>query len=376
LTLRFIPVNSPLITLEDQLAVQNELRQGWISGDSPVVSQFEEAFAAMVGRKHGIAVNSGTDALDLAINSLDLSPGDEVILPTFAISSIVNEVVRSGARPIFVDIDENWNLDIPQVLSHLNDKTRAVVAVHTYGMPVDMDALESALLRFPKISLIEDAAEVHGQSIRGKPCGSFGKLSTFSFYSNKNITCGEGGMVLTDDDELSKKLRSRRNLGFRAHQRFVSDDLAWNMRMTAMQAALGKSQLPRIAEIVNQRLETHEMYKQVLSTVNGITFQTSNTEWASNHYWVVGILLESDRFPDADIFLKEMFESGVGGRPFFQPLHRQPFILRTFPEFRHMNFPKSDYVARRGFYPPNGLGTPIGDIVTAAERLRELLLIY
>ena len=220
-----IPVNTPTLLGNEKQYLLECIESGWISSEGPFVKQFEEKFSARVGRKYGIAVSSGTAALDVAVESLGIQKGDEVILPTFTIISCIHQIARIGAIPVLVDSDpETWNMDISQIESKITENTKAIMAVHIYGLPVDMCPLLKICEKHG-IPLIEDAAEMIGQTYREKPCGSFGEISTFSFYPNKHITTGEGGMVVTDSVELAEKCRSFRNLCFQNRQRFMKPNL-------------------------------------------------------------------------------------------------------------------------------------------------------
>ncbi|HEX8968212.1 MAG TPA: DegT/DnrJ/EryC1/StrS family aminotransferase, partial [Chloroflexota bacterium] len=227
-----IPVNEPLLTEADFASVNQALRSGWISGAGPHIDAFEAGWAAYCGRKHGIAVANGTVALQVAVSLLDLQPGDEVIMPTFTIISCALPVVLAGARPVLVDSDpRSWTMDTAQVGSKITSRTRAIMAVHIYGHPVDMDPLIELATQH-RLDLIEDAAEAHGAEYRGRRIGGFGASSCFSFYANKLVTTGEGGMVLVDDDHLAERARRLRNLGFQSARRFLHAELGFNFRLT------------------------------------------------------------------------------------------------------------------------------------------------
>ncbi|OJU10820.1 MAG: aminotransferase DegT, partial [Alphaproteobacteria bacterium 64-11] len=243
-----IPVNEPVIGARERELVLQCLDTGWISSDGPFVGQFEQRFAQEVGRRHAIAVMNGSAALDAAVAALDLKRGDEVVMPTFTIISCITAVLTAGAVPVPVDCDPvTWNATPEAILAAVTPKTKAIMAVHIYGLPMDMDPI----LTFAKergIAVIEDAAEAHGLTYKGRPCGSLGDVSTFSFYPNKHITTGEGGMIVTDSDAIAEKCRSLRNLGFNPKRRFVHDELGWNFRMTNLQAALGLGQIERLSD--------------------------------------------------------------------------------------------------------------------------------
>jgi perosamine synthetase len=242
----FIPVNVPLLDGNEKKYLLECIETGWISSEGPFITEFEQKFAARMGRKHGIAVCNGTAAIDASIEALDIGPGDEVIMPAFTIISCISQIVRNGGKPVLVDSDiTTWNMDVNQIEAKITSKTKAIMIVHIFGLPVDVDPVLEIAKRHG-LKIIEDAAEMHGQTYKGRPCGSFGDVSTFSFYPNKHITTGEGGMILTDDDKLAETCRSLRNLCFQPHQRFVHERLGWNLRMTNMQAAVGLAQLERL----------------------------------------------------------------------------------------------------------------------------------
>ena len=214
----FIPVNEPLLNGNEKEYIIECIDTGWISSEGPFVQRFEEEFAARSGRRHGIAVSSGTAAIDASIAALGIGQGDEVILPTFTIISCVMQIVRVGATPVLVDVHPlTWNMDVSQIEAKISASTKAIMVVHIYGLPVNMDPVLSLCQRYG-LRLIEDAAEAIGQTYRSKPCGSFGDISTVSFYPNKHITTGEGGMILTDDDDLAEQCRELRNLCFKRGQ--------------------------------------------------------------------------------------------------------------------------------------------------------------
>jgi len=246
----FIPVNEPLLDGNEKKYLLECIETGWISSEGPFVKRFEELFSRRVGRREGIAVANGSGALDIAVKALGVGPGDEVILPTFTIVSCAAAVVRCGATPVLVDADpRTWNMNIAQVAEKITAQTKAIMVVHIYGLPVDMNPVLE-LARNHGLKVIEDAAQMHGQTYHGKPCGSFGDISTFSFYPNKHVTTGEGGMLVCDDPELAERCRGLRNLCFQPKKRFVHEELGWNYRMTNLQAALGLAQLERLDEVV------------------------------------------------------------------------------------------------------------------------------
>ena len=246
----FIPVNMPLLNGNERKYLNECIDSGWISSEGLFVKKFEDEFAKLVNKKYAISVTSGSSALEAAISALDLKKGDEVILPTFTIISCVNPLIRLGIVPVFIDSNvDTWNMDVSQIEDKITSKTKAIMAVHIFGLPVDMDPLIKLAKEYGLL-IIEDAAQAIGLEYKGRPCGSFGDISTFSFYSNKLITSGEGGMIVTDNEELAERCRSLRNLCFQPAKRFVHDEIGWNFRMTNLQAAVGLAQLEQLSESV------------------------------------------------------------------------------------------------------------------------------
>jgi perosamine synthetase len=364
----FIPVNEPLLNGNEKAYLNQCIDTGWISSEGPFVRKFEEKLAARCGRKHGIAVSNGTAALDAAVEALGIGPGDEVILPTFTIISCITQIIRSGAKPVLVDADPlTWNMDVSQIESRITPSTKAIMVVHTYGLPVDMDPVIN-LARQYNLRIIEDAAEAHGQTYRGKPCGSFGDLSIFSFYPNKHVTTGEGGMILVDDDELAETCRSLRNLCFQAHARFVHERLGWNLRMTNLQAAVGLAQLERLDEFVARKRIMGQLYSELLADVDGIQLPIKATDYAKNVYWIFGLVIDETRRLSAAAAMKELAKKGVGTRPFFWPMHEQPVLQRMGLLLKDKH-PVASRIARQGFYIPSGLGLKESQITEVAARV-------
>ena len=291
--LKFIPVNTPKIFGSERYLINKCLKTGWISSEGSYVKQFESTFAKFNNKKYGISVSNGTAALEVAIKSLNLNKGDEVIVPSFTIISSVLCVVKNGLKPILVDADiNNWNMCVDQVLKKINKKTKAIIITHIYGFPVDMKKILK-IANKKKIAIIEDAAEMIGQKYNGKICGSFGKISTFSFYANKHITTGEGGMILTNDKKLYEKCKSLRNLCFGLKgNRFNHDEIGWNYRFTNIQAAFGLGQMKHIDWIVKRKIEVGNRYYKNLIDNKNIILQDLKKSYAKNIFWVFGILLK------------------------------------------------------------------------------------
>jgi perosamine synthetase len=349
-----IPVNEPLLIGREKDLLCECIDTGWISSEGPFVRRFEEQFASRVGRKYGIAVCNGSVALDVAVKALGIGAGDEVIFPTFTIISCAAAVVRAGAIPIVVDCDpQTWNMDVSQVRNKITRRTKAIMIVHIYGLPVDVDPVINLANRYG-LSIIEDAAEAHGLKYKNKPCGSFGDISTFSFYPNKLVTTGEGGMILTDNEVLAGRCQALRNLCFEAKQRFVHEDLGWNFRMSNVQAALGVAQLEKLDDFLTRKKRMGERYTASLSGLRQIQIPVEKTGYAENVYWVYGMVLGDDVPFDAREAMIRFGKKGVGTRPFFWPMHEQP-VFKKMGLFGDVSCPVAEKIARRGFYIPSGL---------------------
>ena len=371
-----IPVNEPQLGPRELELVSECVRTGWVSSAGRFIGEFEAGWAAYCGRRHGVAVSNGTAALQLALAALDLKPGDEVILPSFTIASCANAVVLNGAVPVLVDSDPGtWCMDVDQVEARIGPRTRAIMPVHIYGHPADMAPLLELAARH-NLAVIEDAAEAHGAEYRmpdgsWRRCGSFGLMSCFSFYANKLITTGEGGMVLTDDPKLADRLRLLRNLAFGSRQRFRHEELGFNFRLTNLQAALGVAQLERMDGIVARKRQIGEAYAARLRGAPGVELQAGR-EWARSVHWMNGLVLSESAGRDAAGFAEELLARGVETRPFFLGMHEQPVFLRR-GLFRGEAHPVAERLSRRGLYLPSGLALSDGQLERVCQAVRGIL---
>ncbi len=367
-----IPVNEPVVAEAEKRLLRECVDSGWISSEGPFVARFEHEMATRLGRKFGIAVCNGSAALEVAVAALDLGPGDEVIMPALTIISCAAAVVRAGAVPVLVDCDpDTWNMDVDQVEAGITPHTKAIMAVHIYGLPVDMDPVLKMAQKHG-LKVIEDAAEAIGQTYRQRPCGSFGDISILSFYPNKHVTTGEGGMVLTDNRVLAEHCRSLRNLCFQPGKRFVHRELGWNFRMSNLQAAVGVAQLARLDETIRTKRTMGRRYTENLGALDRVQLPLAGTEYAENIYWVFGIVLD-DKVPfAADAAMQFLREKGIGTRPFFWPMHLQP-VFQEKGLFRDAHFPEAERLARRGFYLPSGLALAAKQIDTVSGAVKEML---
>ncbi len=369
-----IPVNEPLLNGNEKKYLLDCIETGWISSEGAFVKKFEEQMAAQVNRQYGIAVCNGSVALDVAVTAIGIGKGDEVILPTFTIISCAAAIVRAGAIPVVVDCDpDTWNMDVSQIEAKITPKTKAIMVVHIYGLPVDMNAVLAIANKYG-LQVIEDAAELLGQTYDGLPCGSFGAISIFSFYPNKHITTGEGGMLVTDDAKLAERCRSLRNLCFQPQQRFFHEELGWNFKMTNLQAALGVAQLERLDEFIVCKRSMGRKYTQLFADTPSIQIPVATTDYAENIYWAYGLVLNDDIPFNAVEAMRSLSEYKIGTRPFFWCMHEQP-IFKKMGLFDGVSCPVAEKIARRGFYIPSGLAitdTQIQQVAVAVKGVLEL----
>ncbi|WP_293789527.1 DegT/DnrJ/EryC1/StrS aminotransferase family protein [uncultured Pedobacter sp.] len=351
-----IPVNTPLLNGNELKYLTECIETGWISSEGPFISKFEDKLSAYIGRDYGVAVSNGSAALDIAIKALNIGPGDEVIMPTFTIISPAQSVVTAGALPILVDSDPlTWNMDVTQIEAKITSRTKAILVVHIYGLPVDMDPVIE-IAKKHKLKIIEDAAEMHGQTYKGKMCGSFGDISIFSFYPNKHITTGEGGMLLCNDKELAERCKRLRNLCFEPNgPRFVHHEIGWNYRMTNLQAALGLAQLEQIDSFIEKKRGIGITYQKGLSVLKdkGYQLPTEKTDFSGNIYWVFGLVAPSET--EKKNMVAYLAQHQIGTRPFFWCMHEQP-VFQKMGLFKDERYPVAEKLARNGFYLPSGLG--------------------
>ena len=353
---KFIPVNTPLINNDDALSVSKSIKSGWISSEGPSVKEFEKKISKFLNRKFGCAVSSGTAALEIAIKSLNLKKNDEVIMPAFTIISNAMAIVKSSAKPVLVDVDINtWNIKIEDIEKKITKKTKCLMIPHIYGLANDMDKILKITKKY-KLYLIEDAAEVLGLKYKNKPCGSFGDISILSFYANKQLTTGEGGMLLTNNSKLNEKFKDYRNLCFGSKKnRFNHYDISWNYRYTNIQAALGLNQLKRINKIIKKKYQIGNYYYKYFKDLKNIILQPNKLSYSKNIYWVFGIVLKRNNKKKINEVIKRLAKKNIGTRPFFWPMHKQD-AFKNKNYFKKVSLPNSEFIAKNGFYLPSGLG--------------------
>lgn len=374
-----IPVSEPCLGPAELARVTDAILAGQISSAGADVCVFEESWAAYCGRRHGVAVSNGTAALQLAVACLDLKPGDEIVMPAFSIISCALAAAHSGAVPRLVDANpRTWCIDTGAIRNAIGPRTRAIMPVHIYGHPVDMDPILD-IAEQHGLAVIEDAAEAHGaeyRSARGGAqswlrCGSLGTMSCFSFYANKLLTTGEGGMLVTDDEGLAQRARTLRNLAFEPGRRFRHDRLGFNFRMSNLQAALGIPQVARMEDIVARKRAMAAAYTRGLRDVAGIALPVEEP-WAKSVFWMYGLVVDPETGLDAEALAKRLADRGVETRPFFLGLHEQP-VFRKLGWSTIQEFPVAERLARQGLYLPSGLGLRPEQIDQVIDAVRKSL---
>jgi len=320
----YLPVSEPNLSGNELKYVSECILTGWVSSAGKYVTRFEQMFAKFCGTKFGISSSNGTTALHLSLLSLGIGPGDEVIVPSFTFISTANAVVFTGATPVFVDSEmTTWNIDPQKIEQAITTKTKAIIPVHIYGHPADMAPILEIADKY-KLAVVEDAAEAHGALYKDKTTGSLGDMGIFSFYGNKVITTGEGGMVVTDNKELADKIRILRDHGMDPQKRYHHSVLGYNYRMTNIQAALGVGQMERIDQIIEQKCTNAFLYSEDLKNIPGITLPP-NAKWAKNIYWLYSILVDEKEFGMSAVELgKRLKIKSIETRPLFPPVHQQP----------------------------------------------------
>ena len=367
-----VPVNTPLLDGNEKKYINECIDTGWISSEGPYVNRFEEYMSSYVGRKYATACSNGSAALDIVIAALELQKGDEVIMPSFTIISCAQSLIKRGVKPVLVDSDiRTFNMNINEIEAKITPRTKAIMIVHIYGLSVDIDPILD-IAKKNNLRVIEDAAEMIGQEYKGRKCGSFGDISVLSFYPNKHITTGEGGMVLTNDENLDKRSKSLRNLCF-TEDRFIHDEIGWNYRMTNMQAALGVAQLEQIDKKIEKKRWIGHTYDELLKDIRAIILPVVKTDYCENIYWVYAVMLKDEYSETAKKVMAELAEFGIGTRPFFYPMHKQP-VFNRMGLFLDDVLPNSEKLHERGFYIPSGLGITEEQLEKVSKTLREVLI--
>jgi len=364
-----IPVCEPLLGGKELEYVSDCLKTNWISSAGKYIGEFEKGFAAYCGVKHGIATTSGTTALHLALAALGIGNGDEVIIPTFTMAACAFSVIYTGAKPVLVDSEpETWNMDVAQIERKITTRTKAIMPVHIYGHPCEMDQIMD-IARKHRLYVVEDAAEAHGATYKGKMAGGIGDVGCFSFYANKIITTGEGGMIVTSDEKVADRARRFKDQAFSRERRFLHTDIGFNYRMTNIQAAIGLAQLENIDRFVEMRRKNAQLYNRLLKGVPGVTLPVEK-KWAKNVYWMYSIVIENEFGMSRDDLMAFLRQKGVDTRTFFIPMNVQP-AFKNMGLFEGEHYPVSEMLAERGLYLPSGSGLTEEQISTVCEAVRQ-----
>ena len=380
---KMIPVAAPIIGERELAYVTDAVRSGWVSSIGPYIDRFEGAFARYLGVRHAIAVSNGTVALHLALHAMGLGPGDEVIVPDLTFAATAHTVLQTGAVPVFADVSaETWCLDPRAVERAVTPRTRAIVPVHLFGHPADMPAISAIALQAAsadrRIHVLEDAAEAHGASIGSTRAGALGDMGAFSFYGNKLMTTGEGGMLTTNDDALAQRCRFLKDHGMSPERRYFHTELAFNYRMTNLQAALGVAQLEQLDEFIEKKRRIMGWYREALSGVPGVTLNPE-TPGFRNVFWMISVVLGDQIRLERDQVCARLRAAGVDTRPFFVPMSALPHLAsaRTVgvdgPGPDGAGCPVSARLSARGFNLPSGCGLTEDEVARAAGALREVL---
>jgi perosamine synthetase len=360
-----IPIAEPSIGEQELAYVTDCVRSGWVSSLGEYVRRFETAFAQYCGVEYGVATFNGTVALHLVLAALDIGPGDEVIVPSLTYVATANAVRYTGATPVLVDSEpETWNVDSAAVAAAVTRRTRAIIAVHLYGHPADMDPLRAIADEYG-LALLEDAAEAHGASYKGRRVGGLSQAAIFSFYGNKIITTGEGGIVVTDDQDLAERCFFLENQARDAENSYWHPEIGYNYRMTNLQGALGLAQLERIADFIAIRKRNAALYAERLAEVPGLTLPPQ-ASWAENVYWMFTVLVENEYGPDRDRLRRLLCEQGIETRPVFYPVHTLP------PYDTGQVLPVAESIGRRGINLPSGARLTAAQIDRVCEAIARL----
>jgi perosamine synthetase len=365
-----IPVCEPLLLGKELEYVTDCLRTNWISSVGKYVTEFEQRFAEYCGCRYGISTTSGTTALHLALASLGIGKEDEVIVPSFTMAASVFAIIYTGAKPVLVDSEpDTWNMDVTKLEEKITTRTRAIMPVHIYGHPCDMEPIMEIANKH-RLYVVEDAAEAHGAEYKGRNVGGIGHIGCFSFYANKIITTGEGGMMLTNDGRVAEKARRLKDQAYSPERRFLHTDVGFNYRMTNIQAAIGLAQLENIEQFIDRRRRNAFLYNQALKDIPGIVLPPEK-KGAKNVYWMYCILIEKDSGISRDEFMRRLKDKGVDTRTFFIPMHQQPAFLNR-GLFKGESYPVAEELSKKGLYLPSGSGLTEGEIEYTALAIKDI----
>ena len=370
-----IPVCKPWLPGKEKEYVNNALDTNWISSAGGYIEKFEKEFSKFCGVEYGVSCSNGFGALHLACLAIGIKKGDEVIVPTFTMASPVFAVILTGAKPVLVDADsETFCIDVEKIEEKITDRTKAIIAVHIYGHPCEMDKINEIAKKY-NLKIIEDCAEAHGAEYNGKMCGSLSDIACFSFYANKILTTGEGGMAITNNLGLAEKMKKYRNYSFEV-PRFLHREMGFNYRLTNIQAAIGLAQTENVQMLVNSRKDIGERYNQLLKYINGIILPVEK-DYAKNVYWMYGVVLSDEIKLTREEIVEKLKEKGIDTRNFFIPMHEQPLFVEKSVENApdcSGEYPISDKIGKRGFYLPSSSNIGDGELEIICNALKEIIM--
>ena len=368
---KIINVSEPKLSNKTKEYVLDCIQTEWISSSGSYLETFENKWAKYCNKKYAVSVTSGTAALIVALKSLNLKSGDEVIMPSFTIISCALAVIEAGGKPVWADCDlDTWCIQPNEIKNKISNRTKAILIVHMFGHPVNIDEIKK-IIKNKKIVIIEDAAESHGSKFKKEVVGSFGKISCFSFYVNKLITTGEGGMALTNDKSLYNKMKNLRNLAFNKTRRFSHNEIGYNYRMTNIQAAIGLSQLEKITEHIKIKRQNTFLYNKILKSYDLPISLPTEKDWAKSTFWMYGIVLKNKKMT-AKTLARKLFENNIETRPLFLGMHEQPGF-KKMKLFKNESFPNTEYLSKYGLYLPSGLRLSKSKIELICKTLKRIL---
>lgn len=369
----FIPVFEPDLNGNEKLYLNECISSGWLGSNGPFVKKLEEEFSLYCSQQYGCCVTNGSAAIDVALRAMKdvygWEDGSEIIIPTFNIISAAQSCIYNRLKPVFVDAEySTWNIDVNKIEEAITEKTKAIVIVHIYGLPSDVDLILKIAKKY-NLKIIEDAAQAHGQEYNAKKCGSFGDVATFSFFTNKHIACGEGGIVLTSDEEIKDKINYYKNLCF-TKEKFVHTDLGWNCRMSNLQAAVAYAQFEKLDKTIAKKKYIGAKYQKLLKDLP-VTLSNPKTSYAENHYWIFGVVIDKDYNLTAKDAIERLLKYGIETRPFFYPMHKQP-VFKKMGILDDIERPVSEFLYEKGFYIPTGLNLTDEKLEFISDKVKEL----
>ena len=364
---KFIPVSEPNITQKELKYVVSAVKSGWVSSLGEFITRFEDKFASFIGTKYALAVSNGTTGLHLALASLGIKKGDEVIIPDLTFVATANAVLYTGAIPVLVDIDPfTWCIDPKAILKAITPKTKCIIPVHLYGQPANMDEINNIAKKF-NLYVVEDCAEAHGAEFRGKKVGSLGTCGVFSFYGNKIITTGEGGMITTNNRKLYETACLLRDHAMSKKKKYWHERVGFNYRLTNIQAALGLAQLERIDNLIDKKINIFSWYKNNLEKLKNIRLNPESL-WAKNVYWMICLYLTDSKVSRQNL-MEKLKSNHIDSRPFFYPISQMPL----YKQFKHGNNKQSYQASQHGLNLPSSTKLTKKDVDYICQIIKKIL---